>query len=98
MWKQHNYSDAESGGTSRIEADEQAYRSVPQRVAEHARAAPHAIALRAGAAHAMTYGEPDRRADAVAGYLRSIGIGRETLVGIALDRSFDRIAACLGVW
>jgi amino acid adenylation domain-containing protein len=98
MWKQHNYSDAESGGTSRIEADEQAYRSVPQRVAEHARAAPHAIALRAGAAHAMTYGELDRRADAVAGYLRSIGIARETLVGIALDRSFDRIAACLGVW
>ena len=48
MWKQQNSSDAESVQTSRIEAGERANRSVPQRVAEHARTAPHAIALRAG--------------------------------------------------
>jgi amino acid adenylation domain-containing protein len=46
----------------------------------------------------MTYGELDERADAVAGYLRSIGVGPETVVGIALDRSFERIVACLGTW
>ncbi|HEX4194796.1 MAG TPA: AMP-binding protein, partial [Stellaceae bacterium] len=67
-------------------------------MANHARTAPHAIALRAGSGRTMTYGELDERADAVAGYLRSIGIGPETVVGIALDRNFERIVACLGVW
>ncbi|HEV8015711.1 MAG TPA: non-ribosomal peptide synthetase [Stellaceae bacterium] len=71
---------------------------MPQRVAEHAAGAPHAIALRAGSARALTYGELDRRADAVAGYLRSIGVGRETVVGIALERSPERIVASLAVW
>jgi amino acid adenylation domain-containing protein len=67
-------------------------------VAKHASAAPNAIALRAGTAGSMSYGELDSRADAVAGYLRSIGVGPETVVGIALDRSFERVAASLGVW
>jgi amino acid adenylation domain-containing protein len=98
MWKQQNSSDAESVQTSRSEAGERANRSVPQRVAEHARTAPHAIALRAGTTRAMTYGELDQRADAVAGYLRSIGVAPETVVGIALERGFERIVACLGVW
>jgi amino acid adenylation domain-containing protein len=97
MRKQQKNSDAEGVRTIRIEAGERVNWSVPQRVAEHARAAPHAIALRA-AGRIMTYGELDERADAVAGYLRSIGVGRETVVGIALDRNFERIIACLGVW
>jgi amino acid adenylation domain-containing protein len=97
MRKQQKNSDAEGVRTIRIEAGERVNWSVPQRVAEHARAAPHAIALRA-AGRIMTYGELDQRADAVAGYLRSIGVGRETVVGIALDRNFERIIACLGVW
>lgn len=99
MWKHENSIDAESvGQNSRVEANEQANRSVPQRVADHAAAAPQSIALRARALRPMTYGELDARADAVAGYLRSIGVGRETVVGIALDRSFERIVASLGVW
>ena len=98
MWKQQKSSDAESVQTGRIEAGERANRSVPQRVVEHASAAPHAIALRASGGRTMTYGELDQRADAVAGYLSSIGVGPETVVGIALDRSFERIVACLGVW
>ena len=72
-------------------------RTVPQRVADRARTAPHAIALRAGSGPTTIYGELDVRANAVAGYLRSIGIGPETVVGIALERSFERIVACLGV-
>jgi amino acid adenylation domain-containing protein len=99
MWKHEKSIDAESvAQSSRGEADEQASRSVPQRVAEHAAGAPHAIALRAGSAQALTYGELDRRADAIAGYLRSIGVGRETVVGIALERSPERIVASLAVW
>lgn len=99
MWKHENSIDAESVGQNRrVEASEQAHRSVPQRVADHAAAAPHSIALRAPARRPVTYGELDARADAVAGYLRAIGVGAETVVGIALDRSFERIAASLGVW
>jgi amino acid adenylation domain-containing protein len=96
MWK-HKASDAESVRTERIETGGQVKRSVPERVADHARTAPHAIALRAGG-RAMSYGELDQRADAVAGYLRSIGVGPETVVGIALARGFERVIACLGVW
>ena len=98
MWKQQKSSDAESVQTGKSEAGERANRSVPQRVAEHASAAPQSIALRGAGGRVMTYGELDERADAVAGYLRSIGVGPETVVGIALDRSFERIVACLGVW
>jgi len=98
MWKQEKRSGAEGvAQNSRVNTDGHADRSVPQRVAEHAAAAPHAVALRAGSA-CMSYGELDARADAVAGYLRTIGVGREIVVGIALDRSFERIAASLGVW
>lgn len=99
MLKHENSIDAESvGQNSRVEANEQASRSVPQRVAEHAAAAPHSIALRGPGVRPMTYGELDARADAVAGYLRSIGVGPETVVGIALERSFERIVASLGIW
>jgi non-ribosomal peptide synthetase component F len=98
MRKQQKASGAESVPAHRNEAGERAEQSVPQRVADHARAAPHAIALRAGAGRTMSYGELDARADAVAGYLRSIGVGREAVVGIALERSFERIVACLAVW
>jgi amino acid adenylation domain-containing protein len=97
MWKQQKSSGAESVQAKRIEAGEQVHQSVPERVADHASAAPRAAAVRAGG-RVMTYGELDQRADAVAGYLRSIGVGRETVVGIALERSFERIIACLGVW
>lgn len=98
MWQQVNNIGAESAGRhSHGEADEQINRSVAQRVAEHAAAVPRAIALRDGM-RVMTYGELDARADAVAGYLSSIGVGRETVVGIALERSFERIIAALGVW
>jgi amino acid adenylation domain-containing protein len=98
MWKQEKTRDAESARNNpRVVTDGQANRNVPQRVAHHAATTPHAVALRAGSAR-MTYGELDARANAVAGYLRSIGVGRETVVGITLDRSFDRIAASLGVW
>ena len=98
MWKHQKSGDAESVRIHRIEAGEQVNRSVPERVVDHARAAPHAIALRAGAGRAMSYGELDQRADGVAGYLHSIGVGRETIVGIGLERGFERIVACLGVW
>ncbi|HLI20354.1 MAG TPA: non-ribosomal peptide synthetase [Stellaceae bacterium] len=71
---------------------------MPQRVADCASAAPQSIALRAGASGSLSYGALDARANAVAGYLSSIGVGPETVVGIALGRGFERAIAMLGVW
>ncbi|HKQ36784.1 MAG TPA: amino acid adenylation domain-containing protein, partial [Verrucomicrobiae bacterium] len=63
---------------------------------EQARKTPTAIAVR-HEGREMTYAELDRKADLVAGYLRGVGIGPESIVGIALPRSIDFAVAVLGV-
>jgi len=45
----------------------------------------------------MSYAELNRRANRLAHTLRERGIGPETLVGVAIDRSFDMIVAVLGI-
>jgi len=45
----------------------------------------------------LSYGEANSRADQLAGYLRSFGVGPETLVGICLSRSLDWIISLLAV-
>jgi len=45
----------------------------------------------------LTYGELDRRSSLLARYLRGLGVGRETLVALYLDRSTDLVTAILGV-
>ena len=44
----------------------------------------------------LTYGELDRRADRLAWRLRSMGVGAESRVGIAMGRSLDLAVALLG--
>ncbi|GAB2789273.1 non-ribosomal peptide synthetase [Amycolatopsis magusensis] len=46
----------------------------------------------------LTYGELDRRAGGLAGYLRSGGIGAGQIVALALDRELDTLVAMLAVW
>jgi amino acid adenylation domain-containing protein len=46
---------------------------------------------------AITYQELNRRAERTASQLRRVGIGPETLVGVALDRSIEMVVALLGV-
>ena len=58
--------------------------------------APERIAVRAGAA-ALSYAELEARANRIAHMLRSHGVRRGALVGIALDRGVDMVAAVLGV-
>jgi non-ribosomal peptide synthetase component F len=45
----------------------------------------------------LTYAQLNERANQLAHYLRSRGVGRESLVGIALERSISMIVAMLGV-
>src|SRR6185436_14289748 len=63
---------------------------------ERAAAMPDALALVAGEEH-LSFGELDRRANAVAQRLRRQGIGPESRVGLAAGRSAGTIAGLLGI-
>ncbi|MCL5996769.1 MAG: amino acid adenylation domain-containing protein [Chloroflexi bacterium] len=45
----------------------------------------------------MTYGELDRRANQLAHYLRSLGVGPEKLTGICVERSPEMVIGLLGI-
>ncbi|HEX7446278.1 MAG TPA: non-ribosomal peptide synthase/polyketide synthase [Pirellulales bacterium] len=64
--------------------------------AERAARRPEAIALLFGN-QSLTYGELNRRANQLAHYLRSLGVGAETRVGLLLERSIELIVALLAV-
>jgi len=54
------------------------------------------LALTAGD-EALTYGALNARANRLASYLRSVGVGTDVPVGICLPRSLDMVVAALGV-
>jgi amino acid adenylation domain-containing protein len=74
----------------------------PQLVDARAAEAPDAPALSAGA-ESLTYAELNGRANQLAHYLNSLGVGRESatgsdsLVGLCLDRSVTGVVSALGV-
>ncbi|HEX7772940.1 MAG TPA: amino acid adenylation domain-containing protein, partial [Pyrinomonadaceae bacterium] len=45
----------------------------------------------------VSYGELNRRANQLAHYLRRLGVGPETLVGVCLERSVEMVVALLGI-
>src|SRR5262245_30067995 len=57
---------------------------------------PNAIALTCGGQN-LTYAELNKRADALAAHLISLGVGPEVLVALYLERSPEMIVAILGV-
>lgn len=63
---------------------------------EQAGKCPDAVAVVCGDEQ-MTYGELNKRANQLANYLISSGVGPETVVGIYIDRSFNMVMALLGV-
>lgn len=64
--------------------------------AETARRTPDAIAAQFGPA-TLTYRELDARSDALAAHLQALGAGRGSYVGVCVERSFEMLAALLGV-
>ena len=64
--------------------------------ADQAAATPDANAL-VYRGQNMSYRELDMRANQFANYFRGLGVGREVIVGVCLDRTPDLIAAILGI-
>jgi len=65
-------------------------------VAMHARERPDALAL-VFRDQVLTYRELDQRTNRIANHLRSLGVRRECLVGIHMERSLELIVAILAV-
>ncbi|MER7285839.1 amino acid adenylation domain-containing protein [Streptomyces lydicus] len=94
--------DAAAGGPGRTPAgaarspEEEDAATVLERFARHAALRPDAVAVSHGDTH-LTYGALDRRANQLARHLRTLGVGPETLVGLAAERSPDLVVAILGI-
>jgi amino acid adenylation domain-containing protein len=71
--------------------------SISELVAAQAAATPNAIALMARG-DAMTYAALDKRANQIANYLITLGVGPETIVGLCLDRSPESVMCALAVF
>jgi amino acid adenylation domain-containing protein len=63
---------------------------------EQVERAPQAVAVSC-AAESLTYGELDRRANRLANYLRRLGVGLESRVGLMMDRSPNLVTALLAI-
>jgi amino acid adenylation domain-containing protein/FkbH-like protein len=80
---------------NRTEKDYPRDKTLIQLFLEQAARTPEAEALVCGT-NRLTYRELSGRATSVARRLRDLGVGRDTLVGICLERSEDMVAGILG--
>lgn len=71
-------------------------RRVHELFEEQAVQSPDSVAVESEG-ETLTYGELDRKANQLANYLLSVGIGRESLVGICVERSLDMMIGLLGI-
>ena len=70
--------------------------SLPELVARRAAETPEALAATAGS-QTLSYGELDGRANRLAWYLRSLGVGQDVVVGLCLPRCLDMVVGALGI-
>ncbi|AUT02002.1 thioester reductase [Nostoc sp. CENA543] len=71
-------------------------KSIHQLFEEQVEKTPDAIAL-VFQAQQLTYQELNQRANQLAQYLQTLGVGKEVLVGICLERSLDMIVGLLAI-
>ncbi|HTC94926.1 MAG TPA: amino acid adenylation domain-containing protein, partial [Terriglobales bacterium] len=84
----------EEWNTTGMEYDEQA--SIPDLVGEQAKRRPQAVAVRCGE-EVLSYQELEQRSNRLARRLRKLGVGREQLVGICVERSVRMVVGLLGI-
>jgi amino acid adenylation domain-containing protein len=70
--------------------------AVHEQIAARARRAPEAAALE-HQGETLSYGELDSRAERLARHLRRLGVGREQVVGLCVERSVEMIVGLLAV-
>jgi amino acid adenylation domain-containing protein len=71
-------------------------RSIGEAVSARAAENPSAPAV-VTSASVLTYGELEQRANQLANYLTELGVRRETIVAICLERSFESVISALAV-
>ena len=78
------------------EADYPADKGLVQLFEEQVGRSPDAVAVGCKGTE-LTYGELNSRVNQLARYLRSLGVGPDTFVGIFMERSVDMVVGLLGV-
>ncbi len=71
--------------------------TVPQAIALRASDAPGGIAVCAQS-ESLTYLELDTQANRMARYLRSLGVNKQSLVGVCLPRSMEMVVGMMAIW
>ena len=71
-------------------------KTLAQLFEEPAASHPEAIAVLCGEQE-MSYGELNRRANQLGHYLKTMGVGAETRVGIGVERSLEMVVGLLGI-
>lgn len=74
----------------------QMFISIPQQVSLCATAYPEKVAVTMGD-RILTYQDLNQRANQLANYLQTLGVGPNTLVACCLERSLDMVVALLGI-
>ena len=87
LLKEYNRTELEYGGG----------KCLHERIAEQAAQTPEKIAVVDGEVE-LSYGELNKRANQIAGYLRELGVKPEQLVGVCMRRRAAMVAAMLGIW
>src|SRR5271165_2744290 len=76
--------------------DSQKNLCVHELVSLHATRSPDSLAMVSGAI-SLSYRDVEVRANRIAHYLQTLGIGPDSVVGLCMDRSVDQIASALAV-